>query len=178
MTRLDSAMEPLLGAIAGVLLFCMMTLTFIDVGLRYIFNAPLQCSFEVTELMLVVLIFAALPLVSRREEHVVMDFLDRFLPLGIYRALRALEHIVSAVVMIGMGCLMWSKASKLAAYGDTTAVLRIELAPFVYAIAVLIFITALIHMALTFAPRRDPRDEPRDNPRDESRDETGDTGAA
>jgi TRAP-type C4-dicarboxylate transport system permease small subunit len=162
MTRLDGAMEPLLGAIAGVLLFCMMTLTFIDVGLRYIFNAPLQGSFEVTELMLVVLIFAALPLVSRREEHVVMDFLDRFLPLEIYRALRALEQIVSAAVMIGMGCLMWQKASKLAAYGDTSAVLRIELAPFVYAIAVLIFVTALIHLALAFAPRRDPRDENRD----------------
>jgi TRAP-type C4-dicarboxylate transport system permease small subunit len=162
MTRLDGVMEPLLGAIAGVLLFCMMTLTFIDVTLRYLFNAPLQGSFEITELMLVVLIFAALPLVSRREEHVVMDFLDRFLPLGIYRALRVLEHIVSAAAMIGMGCLMWSKASKLAAYGDTTAVLRIGLAPYVYAIAVLIFITALIHLALVFARRRDPREEVRE----------------
>jgi TRAP-type C4-dicarboxylate transport system permease small subunit len=163
-------MEPVLGFIAGVLLFCMMTLTFVDVVLRYIFNAPLRGSFEITELMLVVLIFAALPLVSRREEHVVMDFLDRFLPLGIYRALRALEHIVSAAVMTGMGCLMWSKASKLAAYGDTTAILRIGLAPYVYAIALLIFITALIHLALVFSRRRDPRDRPGD--------ETRETGAA
>jgi TRAP-type C4-dicarboxylate transport system permease small subunit len=166
MTRLAGAMEPLLGAIAGVLLFGMMTLTFIDVLLRYLFNAPLQGSFEITELMLVVLIFAALPLVSRREEHVVMDFLDRFLPLRIYRALRAFEHIVSAAVMIGMGCLMWQKASKLAAYGDTSAILRIELAPFVYAIAVLIFITALIHVGLVFTRRRDPRDGPGNETRD------------
>ncbi len=162
LTRLDGVMEPLLGAIAGALLFCMMTLTFIDVVLRYIFNAPLQGSFEVTELMLVVLIFAALPLVSRREEHVVMDFLDRFLPLSVYRALRALDHIVSAAVMTGMGCLLWQKARKLAAYGDTSAVLRIELAPFVYAIALLIFVTALIHLALVFSRRRDPRDETRE----------------
>ena len=166
MTRLDGAMEPLLGVIAGVLLFCMMTLTFIDVALRYVFNAPLQGSFEITELMLVGLIFAALPLVSRREEHVVMDFLDRFLPLGIYRALRALEHIVSAAVMIGMGCLMWQKATKLGSYGDTTAVLKIGLAPFVYAIAVLIFITALIHVGLVFTRRRDPRDGPGNETRD------------
>jgi len=170
LTRLDGAMEPLLGAIAAVLLFCMMTLTFIDVVLRYLFNAPLKGSFEITELMLVVLIFAALPLVSRREEHVVMDFLDRFLPLGVYRALRALEHIVSAAVMTGMGWLLWQKASKLAAYGDTSSVLRIELAPFVYAIALLIFVTALIHLALVFSRRRDPRDNPGD--------ETRETGAA
>ncbi len=158
-TRLDRGMEPLLGVIAGVLLFCMMTLTFVDVVLRYIFNAPLKGSFEITELMLVVLIFAALPLVSRREEHVVMDFLDRFLPFGIYRALRTLEHVVSAAVMTGMGILLWQRASKLAAYGDTTAILRIELAPFVYAIALLVFTTALIHLALIFACRRNPRDE-------------------
>lgn len=162
MTRLDRGMEPLLGAIAGVLLFCMMTLTFVDVLLRYIFNAPLRGSFEITELMLVVLIFAALPLVSRREEHVVMDFLDRFLPLGIYRALRALEHVVSAAVMTGMGWLLWQKATKLAAYGDTSAILRIELAPFVYAIALLVFTTALIHLALIFSRRRNPRDDTRE----------------
>jgi hypothetical protein len=64
--------------------------------------------------------------------------------------------------MIGMGCLLWLKASKLAAYGDTSAILRIELAPFVYAIAVLIFITALIHLALVFSRRRDPREETRE----------------
>ena len=157
-TRLDRGMEPLLGAIAGALLFCMMSITFVDVVLRYIFNAPLRGSFEVTELMLVVLIFAALPLVSRREEHVVMDFLDRFLPVAIYRALRALEHIVSAAVMTGMGWLLWQKAGKLAAYGDTTSVLRIQLAPFLYAIAVLIFVTALIHLGLVFVRRGSPKD--------------------
>ena len=64
--------------------------------------------------------------------------------------------------MTGMGCLMWSKASKLAAYGDTTAVLRVGLAPYVYAMALLIFITALIHLALVFPRRHDPRDGTRD----------------
>lgn len=154
---LDRGLEPLLGVIAGVLLFCMMSITFVDVILRYLFNAPLRGSFEVTELMLVLLIFAALPLVSRREEHVVMDFLDRFLAPGIYRALRALEHVVSAAVMAGMGWLLWQKAGKLAAYGDTTSVLRIELAPFVYAITLLVFVTALIHLGLVFARWHDPQ---------------------
>jgi len=160
--RLDRGLEPLLGVIAGVLLFCMMSITFVDVILRYLFNAPLRGSFEVTELMLVLLIFAALPLVSRREEHVVMDFLDRFLAPGIYRALRALEHVVSAAVMAGMSWLLWQKAGKLAAYADTTSVLRIGLAPFVYAIALLVFVTALIHVGLVFARWRDPQGAPRE----------------
>jgi TRAP-type C4-dicarboxylate transport system permease small subunit len=160
--RLDRGLEPLLGAAAGVLLFCMMSVTFVDVVLRYIFNAPLRGSFEVTELMLVVLIFAALPLVSRREEHVVMDFLDRYIGPRLYRVLRALEHVVSAAVMSGLSWLLWQRASKLAAYGDTTSVLRIQLAPFAYAIALLIFVTALIHLGLVFARWQNPRGENRE----------------
>jgi TRAP-type C4-dicarboxylate transport system permease small subunit len=161
--RLDRGLEPLLGAIAGVPLFCMMSVTFVDVVLRYIFNAPLRGSFEVTELMLVVLIFAALPLVSRREEHVVMDFLDRYLGPAVLRLLRALEHVVSATVMSGLGWLLWQKAGKLAAYGDTTSVLRIGLAPFVYAIALLLYITALIHLGLVYDRWRNPQGDVRES---------------
>ena len=64
--------------------------------------------------------------------------------------------------MSGLGWLLWQKAGKLAAYGDTTSVLRIELAPFVYAIAVLIFVTALIHLGLVFSRRHHPQDETRE----------------
>ena len=55
--RADAA----LGIAASAILFCMMTLTFVDVVLRYVFNRPLRGGFEVTELMLLVLIFAGLP---------------------------------------------------------------------------------------------------------------------
>ena len=57
----------------------MMLLTFVDVVARYVFNRPLRGAFEVTELMLLVLIFAGLPLVSFADEHAVMDFIDRLL---------------------------------------------------------------------------------------------------
>ncbi len=63
--------------------FAMMLLTFVDVVARYVFNRPLRGAFEVTELMLLVLIFAGLPLVSYADEHVTMDFIDRVLaPAG------------------------------------------------------------------------------------------------
>jgi hypothetical protein len=55
----------------------MMLLTFTDVVARYVFSRPLRGAFEVTELMLLVLIFAGLPLVSFTDEHAVMDFIDR-----------------------------------------------------------------------------------------------------
>ena len=71
--------EALLGVAASVILLAMMLLTVVDVVARYVFNRPVRGAFEVTELMLVVLIFAGLPLVSYAEGHAVMDFVDRFL---------------------------------------------------------------------------------------------------
>src|SRR5882672_9779868 len=69
-----------LGIAASVLLFLMMLLTFADVVARYLLNWPIRGAFEITELALLVLIFAGLPLVSHADEHVVMDFIDRILP--------------------------------------------------------------------------------------------------
>ena len=78
----------LLGGAASAILLAMMLLTVVDVVARYVFSRPLRGAFEATELMLVILIFAGLPLVSFADEHAVMDFVDRFLGPGARGALR------------------------------------------------------------------------------------------
>ena len=69
-------LDRVLGAAAAVLLFGLMMLTTADVIGRYIFNWPLRGAFEITELLLLTLIFAGLPLASRADEHVTLDFID------------------------------------------------------------------------------------------------------
>ena len=71
--------DALLGVVASAILLAMMLLTVTDVVARYVFSRPLRGAFEITELMLLVLIFAGLPLVSFADEHAVMDFIDRLL---------------------------------------------------------------------------------------------------
>ena len=71
--------DRILGIAASAILMAMMCLTFADVVARYVFNRPIRGGFEVTELLLLVLIFAGLPLVSHADEHVTMDFIDRLL---------------------------------------------------------------------------------------------------
>ena len=61
-----------LGAAASLLLLVMMLLTFADVLGRYVFNTPLRGAFEITELALLSLIFAGLPLVSRILPRAIM----------------------------------------------------------------------------------------------------------
>ena len=91
--------EAVLGVAASAILFAMMLLTFVDVVARYVFSRPVRGAFEVTELMLVVLIFAGLPLVSYADEHVTMDFIDRLLgPAGRARLQRAV-HVACAAIM-------------------------------------------------------------------------------
>jgi len=141
-----------LGFAASVILFSLMIVTFVDVVGRYGFNRPLRGAFEGTELMLLVLIFAALPLVSHADEHVTMDFIDHMVGPAARRVIAALAQFVCAVTLIGLSWLIWLKAGKIAAYGDTTDVLKILLAPFVYFMAAMIALSGLIHAWRIFKP--------------------------
>jgi TRAP-type C4-dicarboxylate transport system permease small subunit len=127
----------------------MMTLTFVDVVARYVFNRPLRGAFEVTELLLVVLIFGGLPLVSHADEHVTMDFIDKL--LGRWRELwQRIVQALCAAIMFLLTWLVWLKADRIQAYGDATDVLRIAYGPFVYFMALMIALAGLIHLYKTF----------------------------
>ena len=142
----------MLGVAASAILMAMMLLTFVDVVARYLFNFPLRGGFEVTELMLLVLIFAGLPLVSHADEHVTMDFIDRMLPPRAGRALVRGVHAIVAAVMFFLTWQVWIKAGTITGYGDTTDVLKITVGPFVYFMAGMILLTGLVHLYKIFAP--------------------------
>ena len=128
--------DALLGAVASAILLAMMFLTVVDVVARYVFSRPLRGAFEVTELMLLVLIFAGLPLVSFSDEHAVMDFVDRVLGSRAQRWLERAVQLVNASFMFLLMWLVWLKADRIWAYRDSTDVLRIVYGPFVYFMAV------------------------------------------
>jgi TRAP-type C4-dicarboxylate transport system permease small subunit len=135
-----------LGAAAAGILLAMMALTVVDVVARYVFSRPVRGAFEVTELMLVVLIFAGLPLVSFSDEHAVMDFIDRVLGPRAQRGLERLVQLACAAFMFLLTWLMWSKADRIWAYRDVTDVLKILYGPFVYFMAGTLALAGLIHL--------------------------------
>jgi TRAP-type C4-dicarboxylate transport system permease small subunit len=144
--------DAVLGIAASALLLLMMLLTFADVVARYLLNRPIRGAFEITELLLLVLIFAGLPLVSHADEHVTRDFIDRFLPPSVLRPLVRLVHAACAALMFFLTWQVWIKAGKIAGYGDTTDVLRIVVGPFVYFMAAMVALTGLVHLAKVFSP--------------------------
>ena len=138
--------DALLGVAASAILLAMMFLTVVDVVARYAFRRPVRGAFEVTELMLLVLIFAGLPLVSFSDEHAVMDFVDRLLGPRGQRRLERLVQVVNALFMFLLTWLVWSKADRIWAYRDATDVLRILYGPFVYFMALTLALTGVIHL--------------------------------
>lgn len=134
-----------------------MLLTLVDVTGRKLASASVPGSLEVTELLMVVVIFAALPLVSLRGEHVVFDSLDPLIPRPLRRLQRLVVELFCSATLFGVAWLMWGKANDMLQYGDTTAQLKIAQGPFVHAMAVLCAVTALVHLLLIFESARHQR---------------------
>jgi TRAP-type C4-dicarboxylate transport system permease small subunit len=150
------AISGLCGGLAGLALMAIMLLTGADVVGRKFLDASLPGALELTELLMVVVIFAALPLVSLNAEHVVFDSLDGRLSPGVRRLQQMLVDGLCALLLAGLAALLWAKGAQLASYGDTTAQLRLPLHPFVRAMGVLCALTAAVHATQLLRPATRP----------------------
>jgi TRAP-type C4-dicarboxylate transport system permease small subunit len=145
-------LETASGLLAAVALFAIMALTFLDVIGRKALDHSIRGSLELTELLMVVVIFAALPLVSERGEHVVFDSMDPYLPAWALRLQSAVIDAICGVVLLLLAWLMWRTGGEFLQTGETTAQLLILKAPFIYGMAVMSAITGLIHFWLIAHP--------------------------
>jgi TRAP-type C4-dicarboxylate transport system permease small subunit len=148
-------LELLCGLLSGAALFAIMALTFFDVLGRKFFANSITGSLELTELLMVVVIFGALPLVSERGEHVEFDSLDPYLPLWLRKLQSVLVHLLCAAVLLGLGWLMWRTGSQFLETRETTAQLQILKAPFVYGMGLLCAATGVIHLFMLAQPPRE-----------------------
>ena len=140
------------GLMAAMALFTIMWLTLVDVTGRRFFDHSVPGGLELTEILMVIVIFGALPMVSWRNEHVVFDSLDASLAPAVRKWQQRVVHVLSAVLLLGLAYLMWHTAAEFAQSGETTAQLKLSKAPFIYGMAVLCACTGLVHLGQTWAP--------------------------
>ncbi len=148
--QLKKILEILCGTLAGAALFAIMALTFFDVSGRKFLSQSITGSLELTELLMDVFIFAALPLVSLKGEHVVFDSLDRLMPRWVRKIQQGLIHVISAAFLFGLAYLMWQTGGEFAATGETTAQLKITKAPFIQGMGLLCGLAGLVHLTKSF----------------------------
>jgi TRAP-type transport system small permease protein len=153
--RLQSLLDKLCGLLCAAALFAIMVLTFFDVGGRKLLSNSIPGSLEMTELLMVIVIFAGLPLVSERGEHVVFDSLDGFWPAWFLKLQKLLVHLLCAGIMLALAALMWKTGMQFAEYGETTAQLKIPKSPFILGMAAFCALTGAVHAVLALWPGAD-----------------------
>ena len=150
LTRWESVLDQFLGFLAATVLMLLMIVTFIDVTGRYLFLAPLPGAFEMTEIMMAMLIFAGLPLVSRANQHVTVNLIIGLLSPKIRHFQRLITQIIMFLVLGVMAWRMWIKAVEMLVQGDETAYLLIPIAPVAFFMTILLGVSSLI-VAIQFA---------------------------
>jgi len=147
--RLSHWLNRSLGVLAAIVLFAMMALTFVDVLGRDLLSAPVPGGFEITEMMMATLIFAGLPLVTARQEHVTIDLFDAFIPVMMRRPRDGVINLLCAVMMAAVTWRLWIKADENVSYGDVTAILNIPMWPMTYFMAIMAAATTVVLALLT-----------------------------
>lgn len=90
--------ENLCATAAGVALFLMMLITVLDVALRYIFNSPLEWSFDViSKYLMVAAFFLILSYTLRIDAHVGINLIVRRLSIRSRRILNVAGNMLSFV---------------------------------------------------------------------------------
>lgn len=113
--------------LAALMVTGLVLVTCLDVVGRYLFDSPLGGAFELIEVLLAALVFAALPITTWKGGHVEVDLLLPLLPRGAARALGRLGGAVVAAVLLFFAFRLVLLTEDLLAAGTRTAGLGLAL---------------------------------------------------
>jgi TRAP-type C4-dicarboxylate transport system permease small subunit len=136
-------LERLLLSIAMIALLAMMAVMTTDALGRYIFSSPLSAGFELIQILMAILVFSAIPIVTLRRSHVVVDIFDFLLSSRTRRVLSIITTSVCLIISLTFAWVLWRRGAFLAAGNEVTANLGVPQAPLAYGMAFTWVICAL-----------------------------------
>ena len=128
-TFLAGFFESTLGLAAGLVLFALMTVTVIDVAGRYLLSAPLPSGYELIQIGMALIVFAALPVITARDEQIRVEVFQLHFPRRMRGALGVISLVISLVVILGFAWLLMQRAQSFVLSEETTQNLQVPLAP-------------------------------------------------
>lgn len=127
----------------GMIVFMgIVILTFLDVFLRYFFNRPLPGTYEVTEMLMALVVFSAIAYGQWNKSHVIMDVITGSLNENNKNTLGAVTSLWSLAVC---ALSIYATARYALIVKSTTGLLGIPYAPFVWFV-----VFGFVTMALSF----------------------------
>ena len=148
--KLVSFLERMSGIIGCVILVLLMLITFVDVVGRNFFNSPLLGAAELTQVLMASMIFLLLPGVTLRQGHVSVDLINSVAGRGLDLIRNVLTGVLGVAFFSMMAYRLYINGTHAVSYGDETTNLRIPIAPFLFGMAALAALTAVIFGVLLF----------------------------
>ena len=135
----------------GAMLLALTAVTLIDVGGRYFLSSPLPGASELTELLVMAIVFAGLPAICLDDGHISVDLFTARLR-GRAEGLQILAARLVVAAMLGViAWQLWEHGARIGSYGSTTTYLRIPLAPAAQIAAAVSALSGLIVLGMALA---------------------------
>ena len=131
--------------LACVALFILMAMTFCDVILRSVFNAPIEAATELTRILMAVMVFSVLPVVSGHGSHISVDLTDPWFDhLRLHNVRDGLISLTCGIMLYWPMSRVWVLAERARDYGDVTEYLAVPTFYIGWFIAAATAVTAVV----------------------------------
>jgi len=141
-----------MSVIAGFILLIMMTVTFLDIVMRF-FGKPIVGAYELVAFMGVAVAAFALPRASLLKTHVYVDLVIDKLPRSAQKTLRVLTRITVFFMFSFAAWYFVLMAKNFIATKTVTMALRVPFYPVVFALAAGSLVQCLISICEIFSDR-------------------------
>lgn len=140
-------LQAALRRMAELFMVALALLTLADVLGRYFFNISVIGAVELTEILMVGVIFCGIILATMAHEHVAVDLVP--LPFGVMgrKVMLVLCNLLAGGISAVLGAASWSQAKDALEYGDRTTMLDLPLAPVVFFMSFMLFANAAVQIA-------------------------------
>lgn len=142
--RTVSPLTRMLHWIGQVIIVFMVLVTVIDVCLRYVFNKPITGSYELTEFMMAILVFASLGYTMMVKGHVSVDLVVTKFPERVRALMESLTCLLAFVLFAVAAWRNVLHAITAWKRHDVSAELFIPISPFVLFVALGIAVLSLV----------------------------------
>lgn len=148
MIKVANRLNRLLEVVSALPLLVIVLITFFDVFARYLFSAPIKGSVEMIEFSMALVVFGALPLVTRRRLHVSVSLVDGFFT-GVGRQIKIFVcDLISAAALAILTWRLYAVTLDELDYGSETLVLMMPFWPLYSAMTLLAGIATLIVLVM------------------------------
>ncbi len=149
-----------LAYIGALSLFAMMCLTVADVAGRYIFSKPILGAYELTEFMVLVLIFSFLAYTQAHKSHVAVDLFIVFFPKKFKVFIEIFNHLACLAIMILITWMGFEKALEMVGTGESSTNLALPSYPFVFFLVIGCAVLSIEFLKDIFAIRKSGKANP------------------